>query len=55
MTKPVLVVGSLNMDMVVRAPCHPQVSETILGTFFTPIPAEKVPSRQLLQPGWAQR
>jgi ribokinase len=41
MTKPVLVVGSLNMDMVVRAPRHPQVGETIFGTFFNTYPGGK--------------
>lgn len=34
MSKKILVVGSLNMDLVVRAQRHPQVGETILGSQF---------------------
>jgi ribokinase len=41
MTKTVLVVGSLNMDMVVRAARHPQAGETILGTAFNTYPGGK--------------
>ena len=34
MTPSILVVGSLNMDLVVRVPRHPQPGETILGEDF---------------------
>jgi ribokinase len=37
----ILVVGSLNMDLVVRAPRHPRVGETILGTAFHTFPGGK--------------
>lgn len=37
----IIVVGSLNMDLVVRAPRHPQVGETILGNDFRMIPGGK--------------
>lgn len=37
----ILVVGSLNMDLVVRAPRHPRVGETILGTEFHTFPGGK--------------
>lgn len=37
----VIVVGSLNMDLVVRAPKIPRPGETVLGTNFTQIPGGK--------------
>lgn len=37
----VIVVGSLNMDLVVRAPKIPRPGETVLGTDFTQIPGGK--------------
>ncbi len=41
MTARVLVVGSLNMDLVVRTPHHPQPGETILGYDFRTFPGGK--------------
>jgi ribokinase len=37
----IVVVGSLNMDLVVRTPRHPEVGETILGTDFQTFPGGK--------------
>lgn len=37
----ILVVGSLNMDLVVNVACHPQIGETILGGKFTTFPGGK--------------
>lgn len=37
----ILVVGSLNMDLVVQAPRHPQVGETVLGGGFGTFPGGK--------------
>jgi ribokinase len=41
MTGSIIVVGSINMDLVVRAPRHPQPGETILGTAFATFPGGK--------------
>jgi ribokinase len=40
-SKPIVVVGSLNMDLVVRAPRQPGPGETILGGPFHTIPGGK--------------
>ena len=37
----IVVVGSLNMDLVVRAPRHPEAGETILGSSFDTYPGGK--------------
>lgn len=37
----IVVVGSLNMDLVVRTPRHPQVGETIIGSDFGTYPGGK--------------
>ena len=37
----IVVVGSINMDLVVRAPRHPQPGETILGSAFYTFPGGK--------------
>lgn len=37
----IVVIGSINMDLVVRAPRHPQPGETILGTDFQTFPGGK--------------
>ena len=37
----ILVVGSLNMDLVVRSPRHPQPGETLLGAEFHTFPGGK--------------
>lgn len=37
----ILVVGSINMDLVVRVPRHPQIGETILGGSFATFPGGK--------------
>jgi ribokinase len=41
MPGPIVIVGSINMDLVVRAPRHPQPGETILGTDFQTFPGGK--------------
>lgn len=41
MTGHVVVVGSINMDLVVRAPRHPSPGETILGSQFRTFPGGK--------------
>jgi ribokinase len=41
MTARVIVVGSLNMDLVVRAPRIPQVGETLIGSQFQTVPGGK--------------
>jgi ribokinase len=40
-TDKIVVVGSLNMDLVVHAPRHPQPGETILGSEFHTFPGGK--------------
>ena len=37
----IVVVGSLNMDLVVRTPRHPEIGETIIGTQFQTFPGGK--------------
>lgn len=57
MTQPgIVVVGSINMDLVVRAPRHPLPGETILGSSFATFPGGKganqaVAAARLGQPG----
>ena len=41
MTSGIVVVGSLNMDLVVFTPRHPQIGETILGSSFQTNPGGK--------------
>lgn len=41
MTKHIVVVGSLNMDLVVRTQRHPQIGETVLGHDFQTYPGGK--------------
>ena len=41
MTPRVTIVGSLNMDLVVRAPRFPQPGETLIGSDFTTVPGGK--------------
>ncbi|WP_287158067.1 ribokinase [Chloroflexus sp.] len=41
MTPTIMVVGSLNMDLVVRAPRHPQPGETVIGSDFQTFPGGK--------------
>lgn len=41
MQKPIVVVGSLNMDLVVRSPRLPEPGETILGIEFNTFPGGK--------------
>lgn len=41
MSKPILVVGSLNMDLVVSVPRHPRPGETLLGGAFHTFPGGK--------------
>lgn len=41
MKNSIIVVGSINMDLVVRAPRHPQPGETILGSSFQTFPGGK--------------
>lgn len=41
MSATIVVVGSLNMDLVVRVPRHPRLGETILGNQFQTFPGGK--------------
>jgi ribokinase len=41
MKAPIVVVGSLNMDLVVHTPRHPQIGETIIGSGFQTFPGGK--------------
>lgn len=41
MNKTIVVVGSLNMDLVVRAPRHPAPGETLIGSDFQTFPGGK--------------
>jgi ribokinase len=41
LTAGIVVVGSLNMDLVVFTPRHPQIGETILGNSFQTNPGGK--------------
>ncbi|GAP12461.1 ribokinase [Longilinea arvoryzae] len=41
MTQPIIVVGSLNMDLVVRVARHPRLGETLLGGEFHTFPGGK--------------
>lgn len=41
MTHTLIVVGSLNMDLVVRAPRHPRPGETLIGSQFQTFPGGK--------------
>ncbi|TLN20898.1 ribokinase, partial [bacterium] len=41
MKKHILVIGSLNMDLVVSAPRHPEPGETLLGSDFHTFPGGK--------------
>ena len=55
MSASIIVVGSLNMDLVVTTPRHPKMSETILGTSFETFPEAKGQTRRLLLPGLARK
>ena len=48
--KRILVVGSLNMDIVIETPCMPKAGETIAGKSIAQIP---VPIKHLQQVYWA--
>jgi ribokinase len=39
--RPIVVIGSINMDLVIRVPRLPQAGETVLGTSFAVIPGGK--------------
>jgi ribokinase len=41
MTPHLVIVGSLNMDLVIRAPRHPEPGETLTGSAFLTIPGGK--------------
>ncbi len=41
MTPRITIVGSLNMDLVIRSPHIPQPGETIIGSDFQTIPGGK--------------
>ncbi len=41
MSEHIVVVGSLNMDLVVRTPRHPHIGETIIGSDFRTYPGGK--------------
>ena len=50
--KRILVVGSLNMDIVIETPCMPKAGETIAGKSIAQV--EKVPIKHLQQVNWAE-
>lgn len=52
--KRILVVGSLNMDIVIETPCMPKAGETIAGKSIAQIPGGKVPIKHLQQVNWAE-
>src|SRR5687767_4306907 len=39
--KPIVIIGSINMDLVCRTPSLPRGGETVLGTEFTTVPGGK--------------
>ncbi len=41
MARPLVVLGSLNMDLVIRAPRHPRPGETLIGSDFGTFPGGK--------------
>src|SRR3954462_1643425 len=41
MPRPIIVIGSINMDLVCRAPAIPRRGETVLGSDFTTVPGGK--------------
>ncbi|MCX7852597.1 MAG: ribokinase [Caldilineales bacterium] len=41
MARPLIVLGSLNMDLVIRAPRHPRPGETLVGSNFGMFPGGK--------------
>lgn len=41
----IVVVGSSNMDLVVRVPRFPELGETLTGTDFRTVPGGKAPTR----------
>src|SRR4051794_3680220 len=41
MPKPIVVIGSVNMDLVCRTPHMPAAGETILGSDFVTVPGGK--------------
>lgn len=47
----IVVIGSLNMDMVVRAERAPEAGETLFGQGFALSPGEKGRTRLSLRPG----
>ncbi len=50
----ILVVGSLNMDLVISAPRLPQTGETVLGGDSPPSREARAPTRPLPLPAWVQ-
>jgi len=43
--KPIIVVGSINMDLVASTPRIPLAGQTLIGTDFTTTPGEKAQTR----------
>ena len=41
MSAPIVILGSINMDLVARTPRLPAAGETIIGTGFATIPGGK--------------
>lgn len=53
MSAKVVVVGSLNMDLVARAQRLPRAGETLPGESFFTVPGGKAPTRLWPWRGWA--
>lgn len=53
MSAKVVVVGSLNMDLVARAQRLPRAGETLPGESFLPCRAARAPTRLWPWRGWA--
>jgi len=42
----IIILGSINMDVVVTAPRHPQLGETVFGDDLHFLPGARVPIRR---------
>lgn len=50
--KHILVIGSINVDLVIHTPRLPAIGETIRGGGFQTVPAERGLTRQLPAACW---
>ena len=55
MEKKVLVIGSLNMDLVIHMDKMPEKGETVLGKSLAYVPGGKAPIRHVRWENWAQK